>query len=126
MVIDRPPQIGHHALAQPGDQRHAGIRGRRQHHSTDDDGDQGMVEQPGIAAPEALVDQDADTAPERQHHGRRDEGGSDRAGDAPAIGPHERPQAAQLRQIAALRALPADRYMRLCFRGRHRGWVTLC
>ncbi len=60
-------QIGHHPLADPGDQIEARRRRQGEHGGDDDEADDRLVQQDGVALLQALVDDMAQSLAEQQH-----------------------------------------------------------
>ena len=102
-VEDGTAHIRHHPLADPGDQKKAGVGGAGEHYNHTQQHQYGLVEQCRVAGREALVHQHAQALAQRQHraggHDQRCRGQT----HLQAIGPHEAPQRCEHAQIAALR-----------------------
>ena len=98
---DRPPDVGHHPLAEPGDEVEAGEGAARQqrHHACHVD--ERAVEAPDLLAAEAVVDQDPEPLAEREHRRGADAERDDRRHDHPAVGVQEAEQIPNPADLAA-------------------------
>ena len=83
VTVDVAPQVGHDALAQPGDQIGAQVGRDRQGHDDNADSLDRMVERAGVALGKAAVDQIAQADAQGEHGG----GGEDEGESAPMTWP---------------------------------------
>ena len=91
---DRAPDVGHHPLAEPGDEVEARKRAARQQRYHARHVDQRLVEPRDLLRAEAVVDQDPEPLAHGEHRSGADAEREDRCHDHPAVGPEEAEQVA--------------------------------
>ena len=101
VAVDVAPQVGHDALAQPGDQIGPQVGRHRQGHDNDADGLDRMVERAGVALREAAIDQVAQADAQGEHGGGGEDEGEQRADDVAAIWSQIGGKPTQLAEVAA-------------------------
>ena len=102
MVIDGPADVRDDPLADPGNEIEPAEGRQCQDADDDEQRQQRLIEQSGVAAGEALVDEPAEALAEHQdgRRGRRQR--DDGAGDRQLVGSKKTAKAAQLAQLAAV------------------------
>ena len=98
---DRPPDVGDHPLAEPGDQVEAGEGAGGQQRDHARHVDQGLVEALDLLAAEAVVDQHPQALAEGEDRRSADAERRERRHHDPAVGPQVAEEGADLADLAA-------------------------